>query len=277
LFKETPVFDLETLTIELFQLIVMRKVQGRTWGEIAEEVPLTVRELERVPWHFPDEWDRDFARAERLQRHDLLAPCITKVQAALLAASEPNHLGILTRSLVLLLKPLPNAERGTRQAERSTRSERKIRNEEREDEAENDAELPDEEAAEVKTPEQQRVEEVAELLEKHEDRVFQEELHKLCGQNPVLLARIQEAAQKHAGCAPDPNYVEPEPPTPAPTPTNTSTAKKAAGWAALIFVLFFWCRGFSRAAHADHHAYDTITTPQPIEQPPHIWPLSGDD
>ena len=33
-------FDLETLTVELFQLIVMRKAQGKTWGEIAYIAPL---------------------------------------------------------------------------------------------------------------------------------------------------------------------------------------------------------------------------------------------
>jgi hypothetical protein len=272
------------ITVERFQFIVMRKAQGKTWQEIAQETSFTVLELEALRWQHPQEWDTDFARASLLHHQDLFTPCVNKLQAALLPANEPRDLGTLARAFHLFWKAHP-----MRSAERGTRNE-KAKTPEYDDSDEADSDEVEDEV--IKTPEQKRVEEIAELLEKEEERIFNEELQKAFGDKPEILQKVQEAARKHADRAPVPEAVDPtecvesikpiEPlePLTTPTSTNTSTVKHVASWAALLVVLFFACRGLAREARTKYgvppsrlgHEHTTQIT-----SPKHIWPLSGDD
>jgi hypothetical protein len=227
-----PAIEIE---VDLFQQIVARKASGQTWHDIACEVPFTVSELERLPWHFRDEWNDDAPHAEALHQQEKLARGINKVEAALFAASEPHQIMGLAKVLTGLLKlrqPAPARKSdgaplfpsAPRPAKAMPANAKKVAPElllEADEEGEEEEVL---EECPRQTPEQKRVAEIAVLLEQHEERIFNEQLEQQFAAHPELREFVKERAKKHADRAPVLEETQPtaniEQTLPSPQPIN---------------------------------------------------------
>jgi hypothetical protein len=295
-----PAIEIE---VDLFQQIVARKARGQTWQEIARDVPFTVSELERLPWHFRDEWAEDAPYGEALHQQEMLARGISKIEAALFAASEPQQMIGLARALTGLLKLRQPAKTTTQHTTPSPNEffapslppKKTVTAAPREEDDEDVVEVENDGPS--KTPEQIRVEEIADLLEKSEERIFNEQLEQKFAAYPELVEIVKERAKKHADRAPVLEEVQPPTnaeQTPTPPPTNKSLGMTSV--AVLVFACLcgWFGSNMSETTHTverpeplarvqltttpivQHHAstLNTSTTTIPHARP---WPLSGDD
>lgn len=89
---------------QVLKTVVHLRAQGWAWPDIAELVALPLHEVEDLPWRHRRSWQRAWQFAIELQRQESLRCAIVKVEATLLAATDPKTVATLTNSLARLLK-----------------------------------------------------------------------------------------------------------------------------------------------------------------------------